>query len=247
MGSRRTYDDHSLAAAVEASTSWRGVLRALGLRATSSTAIRSVRNHAELLGIDHSHITGRRWGDAQLAQAVQDSQSWTEVAATLGLAGGSSVNAVKAHALRLGLETGRLTSRQPRANGDAVALQPDPQLLRRAASMLAAGWLTLCGHDVSWPLEPCRYDLLVMLDEVPARIQVKTTTVRRGETWVVWLSNSRTGRILYAPDEIDYFFVIDGDFGCYLIPIAAVAGRHSISLSACSEYRIDAAGLSLGW
>lgn len=104
--------------------------------------------------------------------------------------------------------------------------------------MLAAAWFTLCGHDVSWPLEPCRYDLLVIVDDRTVKIQVKTASVRAGKTWEVWLSNSGTARRIYDPEEIDYFFVIDSDLNYYLIPVAVVGGFHSIHLSAYGQYRL---------
>ena len=43
-------------------------------------------------------------------------------------------------------------------------------------------------------------------------------------------------RATYDPDEIDYFFVIDGDFSYYLIPVAAVGGLMAIRLSAYLQY-----------
>lgn len=224
---------------VAASRSWRGVLRALGLTATSSAAIRSVRHHADRLGLDYSHFTGqRRWSDAELADAVGRSRSWSEVADVLGLTGGSSQPALKGHATRLGINAEHLAPASSSGGSTAMELHPDVTNLRRAGSLLAASWFTLCGHDVSWPLEPCRYDLLVSLERI-ARIQVKTTTVRAGDSWIVWLSNSRQARVTYDPDEIDYFFVVDGDLAYYLIPIAAVGGFHAIHLSAYSEYQVS--------
>lgn len=59
--------------------------------------------------------------------------------------------------------------------------------------------------------------------------------------WTAWISNSGRERAAYGPDEIDYFFVIDGDFGYYLIPVAAVGGLTAIRLAAYSEYRLLAA------
>jgi len=70
------------------------------------------------------------------------------------------------------------------------------------------------------------------------RIQVKTTTVRTGRSWTVWLSTTRQGRTTYDPDEIDFFFIIDGDFQYYLVPVAAVGGLHAIQLSAYAEYAL---------
>jgi hypothetical protein len=73
----RGYSDDELVAAVSVSRSWRGVLRELGLAATSSSAIRSVRRQADRLGIDYRHFTGqRRWGDEDLVAAVEASDSW---------------------------------------------------------------------------------------------------------------------------------------------------------------------------
>ena len=113
----------------------------------------------------------------------------------LALKGGSSHVTVKAHAIRLGLDIAHLRPRQ----SDAPATLPDlcPDLtylpsrsnLPRAGPMLAGAWFTLCGHDVSWPLEPCRFDLLVVLEK-PVKIQVKTARVRASKTWVARISSS---------------------------------------------------------
>jgi hypothetical protein len=102
--------------------------------------------------------------------------------------------------------------------------------------MLAAAWFELCGYSVSWPLEPCRYDLLVWRDGRAERIQVKTTTVRAGRSWVVRLANQRKELHTYDPDEIDQFFVIDGDLNHYLIPIRVVGGLTAVQLSAYEAY-----------
>ena len=59
----------------------------------------------------------------------------------------------------------------------------------------------------------------------------------------MWLSTTGRTRTPYALEEIDQFFVIDGDFGYYLIPIEAVGGLHAIQLSAYQSYRIGAATL----
>lgn len=123
-------------------------------------------------------------------------------------------------------------------------MTPDLTRLRRAAPLAAASWFMLCGHDVSWPLEPCRYDLLVELDGGVRRVQVKSTTVRTGTSWTVWLSTTRHGRTTYDVDEVDYFFVVDGDLGYYLIPSRVVGGLHAIQLSAYDDYRVRAASSS---
>jgi hypothetical protein len=65
--------------------------------------------------------------------------------------------------------------------------------------------------------------------------------VKQGGGWTAWISNSGKERATYDPDEIDHFFIIDGDFGYYLIPVAAVGGLTAIRLAAYSEYRLPAA------
>lgn len=239
MSRLRSYSDADLTSAVSASRSWRGVLRALGLVATSSSAMRSVRRQADRLGLDYGHFTGQRlWTDGQLAAAVRTSSTWAEVVAQLGLADPSSQTALKGHAARLDIEVGHLPTVRPQKS-HAAEMSPDAAHLARAGSLLAASWFTLCGHDVSWPLEPCRYDLLVSMDNSIKRVQVKTTTVRQRDSWTVWLSTTRTRtRVTYDVDDLDDFFIIDGDLCYYLIPARRVGGLHAISLAAYADCRV---------
>lgn len=233
----RRYSDADLVAAVQQSRSWRGVLRALGLTATSASALRSVRRHADRLGLDHRHFTGgRRWTDQELAAAVASSTTWAEVCTALGLAGGSSTSTVRGHAARLGLDTSGLGRRPAVPRTDS--LRPQLAHLHRAGSLLAAAWFELCGCEVSWPLEPCRYDLLVWHAGRAERIQVKTTTLRAGSSWRVRLSSMRKELRTYDPEEIDAFFIVDGDLDQYLIPVRAVGGLTAIHLSAYGAYRV---------
>jgi hypothetical protein len=111
--------------------------------------------------------------------------------------------------------------------------------LGRAGSLLCAAWFTLRGWNVAWPLEPARFDLIVSKNGASQRVQVKTTTSRTNRTWVVSLSKSRKGLIAYDPDEIDSFFVLDGELACYLIPVVVVGGLHRIHLSAYAAYRAE--------
>lgn len=234
----RRYSDAQLVEAIRTSHSWRGALRALGLSATSAAAMRSVRAHAGRLGLDYSHFTGqRRWTDQQLVAAVDSATSWTQVAQTLGLAGGSSTTTIRGHAVRLGLDIDHLAPPQ-KSYTPMELMRPEQVNLARAGSLMAAAWFELCGHSVSWPLEPCRYDLLVWMGTKAERIQVKTTTVKQGTSWTVWISNAGKERTTYDPDDIDHFFVIDGDFDYYLIPVAAVGGLMAIQLSAYRAYQL---------
>ena len=234
----RRYSDAQLVDAIRSSHSWRGVLRALGLSATSAAAMRSVRTHAGRLGLDYSHFRGqRRWTDQQLVEAVASATSRAHVAETLGLAGGSSTATIRGHAVRLGLDTGHLALPQ-RPQTPVGLMRPQQVNLARAGSLMAAAWFELCGMSVSWPLESCRYDLLVWMGRAAERIQVKTTTVKQGTSWVVWISSAGKERTTYDPDDIDHFFVIDGDFDYYLIPVVAVGGLTAIQQSAYPGYRL---------
>jgi hypothetical protein len=248
--SLRTWSDSQLANAVTTSTSWRGVMRALGLNATSASQIRVVRRHAERLRLDASHFRGkRRWSDAQLRQAVIESRSWQEVISRLGLTTGyGATTHIKSHTVRLGLDTshlsrlshtGRLPSEPPAQASD---LKAQLKYLRVGAGTLAATWFALRGCAVSLPVEPTRYDLLAHTPEGIRRVQVKTTTCNSKDGWTasVWHhpdTHSKKGhRLAYDPDEIDLFFIVDGDMTMYLIPSRAIAGRVGILLRTYRKY-----------
>jgi hypothetical protein len=104
---------------------------------------------------------------------------------------------------------------------------------------MAATWLTLCGYDISWPLEPARYDLIAAREGALSRIQVKTCRRWVGGGWSVSLSTTSGRRRTYDPDDVDEFFVIDGELEFYLTPVAAVGGRYSITLSRYTTFRLE--------
>jgi hypothetical protein len=104
---------------------------------------------------------------------------------------------------------------------------------------MAAAWLSLCGFEVSWPLEPARYDIVASRERQLTRIQVKTCRRWDNGGWLASLSTT-SGRLrTYDPDDIDAFFVIDGDLEFYLIPVTAVGGRYAVSLSHYADFRLD--------
>jgi hypothetical protein len=235
MSNVGTYTDEQLASAVTSSTSWRGVLRALGLAGTSSSAIASVRERADRVGLAYGHFTSQRgWTDSDLREAVAAASSWDSVAQHLGVQRTTPLGRLRGHAVRLGIDVGHLAEQAPSRDD---ACEPSTAQLRRAGSLLAAARYVLGGAAVSWPLEPCRYDLLVHDGSGLRKVQVKTTTVRVGESWKVYLSTSGRQRRTYDPDEIDEFFIIDGELNCYIIPVAVVGGLHAIHLSSYAAYR----------
>ncbi|MFB7885715.1 group I intron-associated PD-(D/E)XK endonuclease [Microbacterium sp. NPDC056057] len=237
MARDRSYTDEQLGYAVAHSRSWRGTLLALGLVATSGSAMRSVRAHADRLGLGYDHFSiPRGFSDDRLRAAVAAAADWDDVAKELCLEDASALVTARGHAARLGLDTDHL-SRTP----IAVRPNPKPDLsnLARAGSLLAAGWCTMCGWEVSWPLEPCRYDLVVSGAKEFRRVQVKTTTTRANGSWKVYLSTAHGGRRTYSTDEIDEFFIIDGELDYYVIPVADVGGLHAVHLSAYADYRLS--------
>ena len=250
--SERTWSDAQLKDAVAVSANWRDVMRALGLNANSAGAIRIVRRHTVILGLDTSHFRGkRRWSDAQLRRAVIEAQSWDELLTTLGLVSynGDARIRVKAHAMRLGLGLSHLENSLAKAPGRAE-VKPDLRYLRDAATCIAASWFSLCGFNVAIPLEPAVYDLLVTTPEGIKRVQVKTTTCYSKDGWTVVVGRrpysvgNRERRVPYDPELIDWFFIVDGDLTIYLIPSRVIAGRVAILLHTYTKYIVgNAAGL----
>lgn len=237
MARSSRYSDAELATAIAKASSWRGVLRNLELLDSSSGAIRHARARADDLALDYAHFSGQRgWTEAQLRAAVRASHSWDDVSKKLGLNESASAS-LPGHAARLRIDSRHFTARKEAS--DVSNLRPDISRVDRAGPMVAAAWFTLCGWDVSWPLEPSRFDLLVTRGAETRRIQVKTTTVRIGETWKVYLSNSRGQRKAYEPSEVDDFFVVTGSFDLYMIPLRVVGGVHAIHLSSYQRFRLQ--------
>jgi hypothetical protein len=256
------WTDDQLAEAIRASTNWRSVMLLLGFgdRSRSAGTVRIVRRRATELNLDSSHFRGkRRWSDAQLRQAVAESQSWQEVLSRLGLSTGNGTTPhIKSHAVRLDLDTshlnrlshdGRLPSAPPAPVSD---LKAQLKYLRVAAGTVAAAWFTLRGCAVSFPIEPTEFDLLARTPAGISRVQVKTTTFYGKDGWMAGVghhpdTHSKKGHVLaYDPDEIDLFFIVDGDMTMYLIPSRAIAGRVRILLRTYQKYVVGNASGLLG-
>ncbi len=238
-------------------------LLGFGERAKSASAVRVVRRRAAELNLDWSHFRGkRRWSDAQLRQAVTESHTWEEVITLLGLstASGNVQPHIKSHTIRLGIDTNHLNAvshvgrQPPEAEPLVSALRPEPRHLRVAAPVTAAAWFMHRGCAVSFPVEPTVYDLLADTPEGLMRVQVKSTTsYRKNEGWAVGVGHrpdthakKKSNLLAYSPDEIDLFFIIDGDLTMYLIPSRAIAGRITILLRTYRKYAVGNAQGMLG-
>jgi hypothetical protein len=181
--SPRKWSDAELTSAVAMSTSWRGLMRALSLPETSPQLILRVKQGVAGLGLDTSHfITARKWSDAQLKRAVTAARSADELLRSLGLLPGSDEawTRVKANAIRLGLDMSQLERISEPADP-----QPDLSNLRQAATALAACWFSLCGFNTAIPVEPAVYDLLISGSDGIKRVQVKTTTHKSKNGWMI--------------------------------------------------------------
>jgi len=108
----------------------------------------------------------------------------------------------------------------------------------------------LCGRNVACPVEPDIYDLLVDMPDGPKRVQVKTTTFKSKDGWLVQIGRrpysigNNALLVPYDPEIIELFFIVDGDLAMYLIPTRVIAGRVQILLRSYSNFIVgNAAGL----
>lgn len=251
---KRTWSDDQLPAAVAAATSWRGVMRKLGLSPSNGGTTLTIRRHVARLGLDTSHFKrNRSWSHAVLQRAVTESRTWEEVLTTLGLSprAGGERTLVKAHAMRLGLDISHLGHPAPHMAA-ACGFRPDLARLRQAAESLAAAWFVLCGCNVAVPAVSDSCDLLVSTSEGMKGVQVKTTTLKTKDGWMVRIGRRpySTGNhallVPYDPEEIELFFIVDGDLTVYVIPSRAVGGRTTILLRSYTKYIVgNVAGLTV--
>lgn len=93
------------------------------------------------------------------------------------------------------------------------------------------------GFTVSVPLADNQaYDLLVELDGLVCRVQVKTTTsARRVGVWKVQLATRGGNRSFHTqkafdPDAVDILFVLADDGGRWVIPSVEIDARTSLLL-----------------
>jgi hypothetical protein len=230
------------------------VLRALGFRSTSGNSLRILKKAAAEMKLDTSHFTGqRRWSDMELRDAVMKAASWADVLFLLGLTDNSAARSiVKAHAVRLHLDTSHLALRADDDLPDDLFTDgAQPSMLRVAAPLIAGAWFTVHGMSVAMPTEPEVYDLLVTTPDGFQRVQVKSSSQRTPSgSWQVevgrrpYVLDKSAGKIPYDPDSIDYFFIVDGAGRIFLIPSRVLAGRKSIYIDSYAEYRVgDASSL----
>jgi hypothetical protein len=208
-----------------------------------------MRAACDTLGISYQHFYGMHGvrEDDKVKAAVSNAASWAEALAVLGYApdSGSARSSVRRRAADLGIDIAHL--QQPVAAGEPAGPfggTSEPRHLRRAAAFLVAAKCALLGFSVSWPLEPTAYDLVVDAGaQGLLRVQVKSGTRRVNGSWMAWITRSSGmsgGRRSYSLEEIDYFGVVDGDQEVFMIPVALVEGRTSLSLRRYEKFRLAA-------
>ena len=121
--------------------------------------------------------------------------------------------------------------------------EESPDYLRKSANLLAAQWFVSRGYMASIPIDAVAYDLVVESDDGFQRVQVKSTTSRNDQgVWTVGVSrtgyrkagDSRGAAIIrraYTDNDADLFFIVCGDWSCYLIPAAQVIGKQVLNLN----------------
>lgn len=246
----RTWSDEQLGLAIRSQTTWKGVASTLGLSQSSTPRL---KRHATRLGLDTSHFTGRRgWSDLDLKSAVSRSSSWAELLQRLDVSDTSETRLyLKGHAARLGLDTGRLTGSRtisPTAWDCLTAPVDLVAHLRSAAESIAVAWFTLRRMPVAIPASVMPYDLVVWFAHDAQRVQVKSGAYRRSDgSWRVGIGrrpyslDSTAKSAPYDPEELDYFFIVDGDGLIYLIPSSELVGRTSINVGSYVQHRVGAA------
>lgn len=189
----------------------------------------------------------RTYTDEQVREAIASASSWSDVMEALGKSRTYPQTFVKRTAESLGLDVSHLVRQNslapiPRREHDFTR-PPAPD--GRSGLSIAARWFLDRGYNVSVPLEPAAYDLVVESDSGFKRVQVKTTAAieRRSGRYRVRLlrssyqpsaelnSRGRVRQVPYSAAEVDYFFVATAAGTTYLIPFDVVANvRSSIVL-----------------
>ncbi len=110
----------------------------------------------------------------------------------------------------------------------------------------AAAWLWSQGHTVAFPFgHSPDWDLMVEIDHVPLRVQVKTTGQFVKGRWSVSVctrggNRSWNGVVKrLSPDRCDRLFVLVGDGRQWFIPAAAVAGGVGLLLGGPKYARFE--------
>jgi len=109
----------------------------------------------------------------------------------------------------------------------------------------AIAWFTSQGYTVCIPLTDSQdYDLVVEIDDMMLRVQVKTTTQKNvAGSYVVGLRTLGGNQSFHTikkfdKEKVDYIFVLTEDGSRYFIPSNDVEVKSQLTLSKCELYKL---------
>ena len=246
QGVKINYTEADLRQAVEQSKSWREVMRRLGYATTNGYLAARLRDQAIALGLDVSRFPLKHvWTKVELAEAIADSSTWSEVLAKHGIAPhGRNIATVRGKAARYGIDYSHVGRTRDPSLPMPFTARVKHEYLDKASLLIAAAWFASRGYPVSLPTAHRPYDLIVEAEEMLYRVQIKTTARRDHDSGVLICNISRTPRRdnrreVYDPADVDFFFIIDVEGNYYILPIREVAGTGQVSLSTLEHRKVD--------
>jgi hypothetical protein len=136
--------------------------------------------------------------------------------------------------------------RRPLREAVGFRTHANTRLQGDAGMGIAIAYFSRIGVRIGIPLTDSQpYDLMIDDGGSLARVQVRTTTVREGRSYVVGLKTvggNKTQLItkVFDPSAYEWLFVVCGDATAYLIPATAISARYSIFLGRRYEqYRLE--------
>jgi hypothetical protein len=126
--------------------------------------------------------------------------------------------------------------RKPLREAIGFRTHANPRIQGNAGLGIAIAYFARIGVHVGIPLTDSQpYDLMIDDGQQLARVQVRTTTVREGRSYVVGLktvggNKSQVITKVFDPSAYEWLFVVCGDASAYLIPTTAITARYSIFL-----------------
>lgn len=115
----------------------------------------------------------------------------------------------------------------------SLILKKDETQLRLAAEHFAKFFFILNGFNVLIPEIGAPYDLVVDMEGGLQKVQVKSSTARKSNSYEFTLRRTRNNSkgfrtTFYSSKECDWFFLLDLDLNAWLIPFDLLKGKGRI-------------------
>jgi hypothetical protein len=137
--------------------------------------------------------------------------------------------------------------RRPLPEAIGFRTHENPRVQGDAGLGIAIAYFSRIGVRVGIPLtDSQRYDLMIDDGKQLSRVQVRTTTAKQGNSYVVGLKavgGNKTQIItkVFDPAAYEWLFVLCGDATAYLIPTTAISARYCLFLGRKYErFRLEA-------